>query len=637
MRWNILRRRSKERDQGAGDGSPRVSLAREGNEQIQRLSEAVEKEPWSINFLQLIWTAGPVTVIGLYGGYYVGYGKAPPAQTLIYFISFTVLSGVLGLLAKVIYNMTRGQEREDAEENFRETIDKLADLILGVRDLIVDSQDGEARQREAALQLLRKVNLSAEGVAFACQELTGDAELARLLSRIDTYRRAGLYSRVKDLETSYRERIETALLYLQESSPEAASVLRERFQGKAPHLERGVPRDEHFIERTLAAIEEDNDLIMTLQDVEEMLILAFEMLCGREIPMLTFHYSGRWRLAKALDTLEDRRSRYRIAQARGSNRIRALASYLVDQDIASTEMLPSGLAAETLCERLDEVLTELAAQVHHLASQVRKGWLQELPELRRLSDILGASAKLYKSARTAYQQVGKAHAALLEASEEWNRLSQDLAIDSSRLHLGPGRRGLRIIERVTRLDSEQRLEISAQLAHYMRGEQVERRGRRLFTRRNGSVRALTTESAKRLAIEIAVAMEPYIHLSRPMVQRGFESTNATYLGGLEPDMSASEKVALGMSMAKEVEQDLGPPAEHLAVVLVRHYQVALSEGAQEFLHSTYGARRKVLEVIGNYSPGEARAVSFLSLRPPLVPKPRQEWYRALVRARQQLG
>ena len=47
-----------------------------------------------------------------------------------------------------------------------------------------------------------------------------------------------------------------------------------------------MPRDEHFIERVMAAIEHDNDLLMTLQDVEEMVILAFELISGREIPVL---------------------------------------------------------------------------------------------------------------------------------------------------------------------------------------------------------------------------------------------------------------------------------------------------------------------------------------------------------------
>lgn len=622
----------------SADSRARVSLEREGNEQIKRISQVVHRIHWTRTILGIMWTAGPVTMLGLLGGFYLAYGKAPPVQTLLYFFTFTVLSGFIAFFAKVVYDMTRGHLVEQAQQDMSEAIDKLADLILAVRDLIVGSHEEEARQREAALQLLRRIELTPDGVAFAAQELTGDSELAKILGRVETYRRAGLYSRVRDLNRQHRERIETALQWLNDASPEAAGVLRERFQGEAPQLEKGVPRDEYFIERVLAAIEEDNLLLMTLQDAEEMLILAFELINGREIPMLIFSYSGKWKLARALDELETKRSHYRVAQASGSNRIRALAGFLVETDEAIHEQLPYASSAHELIGSIEVILDQIAADVLNLVQLASQGQLENTTALRNKVEVLSKSLVLYKASRQGYQQIGRAHVALIDASESWNKLAARFGDEASQLRFGPGRSGLRIIEKVVSLADEQKIAVCQHLVNYLQGEQLEKRGPRFFTRRDGRLRPLTLEGARQLAVEVALALEPHIQLSRPEIQRGLNATNATYLGGLEPDMSAAEKAALGSSMAREVQQDMSHAAERLAVALVKHYRVDLTEEARDFLIDTYGARLQMLEMLSNYEKNTINSpVSFLSLRPPLIVAPKREWYRALIKARQELG
>jgi len=84
-------------------------------------------------------------------------------------------------------------------------------------------------------------------------------------------------------------------------------------------LKYGVRREKHFLQRVMSAIENNNPFIMTFRDVEEMMILAFELISGREIPTLIFSYPGNWKHASALDEVEKKRSLYRVAQARGGN------------------------------------------------------------------------------------------------------------------------------------------------------------------------------------------------------------------------------------------------------------------------------------------------------------------------------
>lgn len=631
MKWSQFSRFRRPRQQ---DG---VSLGRAENEKMERVTRAVRRVRVSRNLLKLVWTAGPVTGLGLYGGYYIGYGQAPSPQLLTYFISFTILSGLIGLLATIVYDSTHGMSKEQARADVLETIDILGDLILAVRDLSMEGFEVDVRRREAAVQLLQRVDLSPDGVAFACEELIGDPELGQTLAHIDHLRRAGLYSRIRDLHLEHGKRFDKALSELQPVAPIAASILRERYMGGAPKLQHGTPRDEFFVERVMAAIEQDNPLLMTAADVEAMLILAFELINGREIPLLLFSYRGKWRLAAALDRLEEQRSRYRIAQAAGGNRIRALASWLVEAEALPYEEVPEGLSIPVLVERVLQALDGMARDLSELSGRVG-----DLPDgvtsgdIRRQGDILANAVRLYRMAHEAFKDIGRVHAEFLKAAEDWERFVSAFGEETGQLRLGPGSKGLRIVEKVVSLDEDAREAFCSHIVNYLHGEHLEKRGRRFFTRQDGRRRALTLEGARQLAVEVALALEPHVQLSRAEVQRGVGATNASYLGGLEPGMSAQDKRALGEAMAQDVEQDMSQPAERLALVLVKHYRVQLTEDACEFLKETYGAREQVLSMISQSQAEEMPRMNLLSQRPPVVPAPRRKWYRALAQARRVL-
>ncbi|ABE59496.1 hypothetical protein [Chromohalobacter israelensis] len=610
-----------------------VRLEREGRNEIRRITAAVDKVPWSVSLMQILWTAGPVTLLGAWGGYLLGYGKAPTMENYVFFISYTVITGAAGILANLGYHLTRGRKAEKISGQIEQVIKALPELLLVTRDLIVDNLEGDARRREAAAMLLRKHDLSPEGVELAAIELLDDRESARLIGQIDVYRRVGLHARIRDLVAQYRDILEPQFNALYEAAPIATHLLRERFEGRAPDLHQGVPRDENFIERVMAAIEQDNDLLMTLQDVEEMLILAFELISGREIPVLSFEYRGRWRLAQAFDNLEEARARQRIAQATGLSRLKALNVYLAEQSGTLVEDAASGLRAELLLERSVKAMDALAEQIVHLAQAVEAGQEERKRALRTKSDILANAIQLYKSVSSAYEQVGRSHAQLLKSVDRWERITASLSDDTTRLRLGPGRRGLRIRERTIALDDEAKARVCKHLARYLTQAGITSRHR--DTRLSVGV-----DAAKRLAIEIFIALEPHVGLSQPATQRAINSSNAADFGQIEPNLSAAAKAALGASMVREVDTELSRAAESLALALVRHYRVELEPAAIEFLKRQYGARDSTLKMLSNINlsgRGDSRNVSFLSHRPPAVGSPHRDWYRALVRARRLFG
>ncbi|MFC0269442.1 hypothetical protein [Kushneria aurantia] len=629
--FSALRRRSR-------NDAPSVRLEREGRDRIRRITQAVDKVAWTSSTMQILWISGPVTLLGAFVGYLLGYGRGPTMENYIFFISYALITGVAGIVANFAHHLTRGRKQERSAARVSQVIDTLPEMVLITRDLIVESLEGDARRREAAAMLLRKHDLSPEGVELAALELLDDPESARLISQIDIYRRLGLQARIRDLVAHSRDSVDPRLNELADLAPEAISLLRDRLVGRAPDLHCGVPRDENFIERVLAAIEEDNELLMTLQDVEEMIILGFELICGRRIPMLTFQYSGRWLLARTLDDLEQARSRYRIQQATGLSRLRALTVYLAESH-TSVEDAAAGLRAETLASRCRDAMDRLAEQIQQLAVEVAAGHSEQRRELRNRADTLTNALKLFRTVEESYDRIGRSHASLIRHSQRWEAMTEQMSDNATRLQVGPGQRGLRIHENHIELTDSEKGRVCRHLSRYLKETRAEReRPRDGDTRISPERHEADVEMAKRMAIEIALALDPHIGLSRPEVQRAINATNAAYFGHLEPDLSAAAKAALGAAMVNEINDDLSRSAESLAIALVRHYHVALEPEAVKFLHRQYGARESTLNMLSNIDQHAMhRNVSMLSQRPPSVGNVPRRWYRALVRARRALG
>lgn len=599
-----------------------VTLDREKNEHTRRLKQSLNKVKWSHALMQIFWTAGPVTTLGLIGGYYIGYGTMPSMQLLIYFVSFTVFSGLIGLIAKVIYDGTQGHLEEQSERDIQRVTGKLADLILIARDKVVQGYEGDARQREAALQLLRRVDLTPYGVTIAFSDLTGSREIGDIMGQIHAYRRIGLQTKVRELYAAHRDKIDEIAQSLQETSPQSARELKQWFTGNTSgRLKYGVPREKYFLQRVMSAIENNNPYIMTFRDVEEMMILAFELISGREIPTLIFSYSGRWKYASRLDDLENKRSRYRVAQARGGNRIRALASYLVETSIADADELPEGMEINELVQKVAKIMDRLALR---LRTAGRNGSSTK-KEMIRLADIMKTAIELYQMARDGYRDSRMRHKELMEAMAKWKNLTSDESLESGILSTGKRSKGIRIKESVITLSEEARLDVCRHLSWYFEKEDIKTRSHSLFS----SFSNKGAMSARRLAVEIAVALEPHIHLSKPEIQRNINATKAIYLGGLSPDLSSVQKQELGIKMAQEADNGLGIAALRLAETLVWQYHVDLSDEAIEFLRYNYGAGRQTLERIANRKQVlKIRQDANLTI-PPMPEETKKEWQKSL--------
>ncbi|MFW6347083.1 MAG: hypothetical protein ACOC2C_00560 [Cyclonatronaceae bacterium] len=619
-----------------------VRLGHHSNERIKRLKRSLNRVHWYRTLVQLFWSAGPVTALGLIGGYYIGYGVLPPVELMLYFISFSVLSGIIGLFVKIGYDTTRGHVEEQDEQTVLKVIDILGDLLLEVGDMQVQAYEGNARRREAALQLLRRIDLTSYGVAIAFSDLTNDADVGRLMARLHAYRRAGLHTRAREIYQTNQEHIEQQIAQLKKQSPQAAEMLEERFKGiTTGSFRQGVEREKHFLQRVMSASEQDNPLLMTFRDVEEMIVLTFELICGREIPILTFTYSGRWKFARLLDLLEEKRSKYRISQAKASNRIWALAAYLRETGLIDKNKLPKGLPMQQLTHKVVRILDELSTELRRELSAMDGS--SDPEKLARFYEKIRVATGLYEMAYKGNIEIGKRHKQLIEVSAQWDKLMKQSSPESKhallRLQYGK-KRGLSIKENIVLLSEEERIAVCRHLLAYFEQENMADTGNKLswIHHEDPANYENRTEAARRLALELAVTLEPYAGLSKPEIQRNLNATKATYLGELTPDLTGLQKMEIGKRGAKIATDALDGSAEELAKALVRIYHISLDSEAIDFLHQTYGARKEMLERLAQQ--GAAREPqypsSLLSERPPVLPKPKAYWQHVLRNAKKRV-
>lgn len=550
--------------------------------------------------MQLFWTAGPVTAIGLILGYYIGYGKLPPSELMIYFISFTVFSGLTGLIAKFVYDSTRGHVQQQREQDLKFVNGSLGSFILDIRNLQIEAYEGADRKREAALQLVRRVELEPYGVYQAFTDLTDNRKTGLIMSRLHTYRKAGLFSHVKDLQNHHEPYLRGEINRLKATSPDAAALLERSFyQLKGYSLRQGVAREAYFMQRIFAAMEKADPLLITLKDAEEFIILCIELINGRELPALTFSYRGNWEIAEAFDTLERRRLAFRVTQAKGSNRLFALAAYLRESAFCDETNLPKGLAPQQLSHHIWHELNRLA---EILLSNPEANLTYA--EISRLQQVLKNGFMLYELALRGYSEVTEAHEKYAAAISKWQKVNSGKPVRFQFIINRWNRKGININEGVIALSSDHKDELIRQLSWYFRQDGIasllkaeKGEAKLLDTQTPGSDYNDRCEAVRRLVIETAVVLDPMIELSRPEVRRNINATKGIYLGELSPDLTAAQKQVLFEQLVAETDNDLSEAAEQMAQTMTNVYQIPLDTDARRFLNLTYGTDAARLESI----------------------------------------
>jgi hypothetical protein len=591
------RQQRQEAPQAASPSQDHVLIEAAGRSRITEVAATARKVPWSLNMLQLLWAAGPVTFLAMQGGYFLGFGHAAPAQNFIFFAVYTLLFGVIGLLARFIADATRGKRQERSRDQLRNTIDLLPDLLFVTRDLAMAEMAPDMRRRKAAEVLLHEVDISPEGVAVAVREMTGDTSLAAAAEQIEIYRRLGLRSRVADLVDATADARLAALEKLHHDASELADPLRDRLQGVAPTREDGVRRIDQFLDRLFSAADSDDLSRCTLDDAQAMFVLAFEMVNGRQIRRLSFEWSGGWRLGHALDRLEYQGNRFRVAQAGVVSRLRSLAMLLAQSPASGLD--PQVLRASTL--DLGRDVLDALAKLEQARPPVNS------PEGR----LLGRALRQVEDLRAARDQLMQAQSRYTAAVERWEALRRrEVEKKGQQSWFKRSARGIRVSEEVIELTDDQKLRLADRFCEYLSELGIRREGDLFYF--GGHL--LDADTAKRIGIQLALILEPLVDLTNPSIQRAIYANPAAYLGGLYVGMNADAKAGLGSAMVRMVRQDLGRMAEWLALRLTRIYHLPLSDSMRDFLVQQYGANQERLEMLAAHPVDEGAQMPPVALR-----------------------
>ncbi len=579
---------------------------------INRLSSAVRRETWGRTALQLAWTAGPVTYLGLQAGYRIGFGEAAPPNLFLYFAIYTVVAGVFAIVVRIAYSVLHGQEKEEASQTLRDVVDKIPDLIGAVRNVSLEEYDAADRRVIAARYILENPDASEAAVGQVIEDVTGDAVLASAARTVEIYRRAGLKTAIWDVYSEHEARLTKALERVKERSGTVAELIQKRFIGLAAGKRRGRHRTEGFIERVLAAGETDDFTLMTFADVEEVLTVAFEFLVGRDYPVLKLEYVGAREFTDTSKALENARRDFRTAVRIRNSRLRIMAELLNDSNAITR--VPAAISTFAAVSEVGARVLEAIEEYRRDLERRIAGQRRRLRFLFAPQPVQGSEAELFRELLRLYDKlyhanldVRRKQVALRRAMRRYDQTRTAWVGYFTPRILSNGERGpgIRLHRRAITMTEGHRLEFAAELGRILEDVSIQPALLRAYTESDeGASVYLKPEGYKHIGFEVLHALDRFVQLTRSDTQYAVESTSAPNIGALERGLSREVKWGWAVSLVREIRTDLAPIVRRVARNLAAYHGAELTEESKAYIEEVFGVPARQL---GGAVAGDERA------------------------------
>ncbi len=555
---------------------------------IDQFLDAVFKENWANNFLILALTAGPVTYLGLNVGYYIGYGTFPPFQLFIYFAAFTAIAGLLGFVLRVAEHVNKERRESRAGRLLVVAMGILPRLIQNSRELQLQHLSEEVIAQEAALLILKNSHPQYAELREAFYVLTNNDEIATQLCRIRIYEEVGFFSRSQLIRQDIEPEIKKCLEALETERPDVAYWLERHYKGKPPSLKEGLPRNESFIERLLVWSETDTDEYLRTRDIDELLTLVMELLCGREIPLLSTSYSGKNEIGIIAEQLHAARASYRVANAARFSRIKSIARYFQYEEDFHDSIPTNFRDATKLLSLIEEQIDVLCEDINKLKSVKASKTRESLRKLKRKTELLQNVIGFYRELLTAHRRAEKREDNLRRLIQKWRSICQEidgsiglLSVDKRQTKR---REGIVILQRMIRLNNHEKIRLVRQTYP-------------LIKHMNDNIVSLNIDDYKKLVVELLTALDPLIYITSADTQRAIELSNAPNFISIHSSFSAEAKTLWATNYTRELETDMARMAERLFRALITQYNLALDNAAIDFFVTNYNADREKLETM----------------------------------------
>ncbi len=562
---------------------------------VARIKGAAQKERWGRAFLQIAWTAGPVTYMALQGGYLIGYGTVAPNSLFIYFAIYTVIAGIFALTVRFLYAMTRGLDHDKDRKALNRVFEFLPNRIIEIRNLQLETLDITGRRILTAKYLLEDSEYNPDSIAAAFLELTDDREISSLAREMNVIRNRG-YQVNDEAAALLRRKLKPHLTRLESYSGEIIRLLERHINNPGIPNRPSRNRTTGFLERVMAAHEADNLELMSLVDVEEVCILMFELICGRRFPLIRTVYSGNRDFTDAARKLTAARREYRLSVYRRNNRLRILAENLYEpappekhrnseerqndrtviRRIIST--LPSIRSAHLLQEKVVEIL------------QSRVKNTQKPKELKRIID-------LYERLRTENRRVERSHENLSKAWDIYNKTIRRRSQSSVKLLLpGDSGRGIRLTSGEVSLKTKQILPLSREIDTILSE----------FAPDHEHLEVLSNDQ-KELAISMLRVLERYLDLDDPIVRSSIESTRSLSFESLARAISSSSDEIAWLDRISNDRESAQRGIHEALKELISYFNLTLQRRDIDYLKEHFHADPSYLdELIPNSQREEPR-------------------------------
>lgn len=570
------------------------------NKYVRQIRQAIRKEQWGGSLINLAWTAGPVTYLALYGGYYIGYGKPPNPELFIYFMIYTIITGIMAIAHQFIKVLLVIPKREANERQWLQSVDHLFLLYFSARNSYLQTYPSEERKIVAGWWSCRSASTDLDVLEETIRDISGSDQLAHAMKRIEFYRRQGFIDLMNSEGKLYQQEIMKLYDQLSPQFPSLARYIQERFIGNPPCVDMGQPRTEGFIERLSMAGEQHNPDLATYDDALAMILLALEFMLGREIIALYPRFNRHRDIEHAREKFDRLLSDFRLQLRKRNSIMRLLIQQAVEEEHIETTQ-----TRNTSSEQLREMLVHILALI---------------PSTTRYK-------RLYQSIRKANQRLIVLWKEL-SAHEKyynnlWSKQHHKIRRDFSTENLSQHKNSiLTIEEHLIGLSSKERDSFCETVTEILSEITVGKRHLIAMESKANLSQPMEMDDYKMIAVKLLNALDDVLNITEPEEQLAIEGSREPDFGCIEPGHAARIKVSLGSAMVSEVQHDRIYMSHRLAALLVRYLNIPLGKGIVDYLVNRYGASREYLETLTGNEDGEHVQLASNRLQPEIIHLPK---------------
>ncbi|MAF31163.1 MAG: hypothetical protein CMF60_03055 [Magnetococcales bacterium] len=575
-------------------------VKRTGDHFTKKVTKAMKKESWKLNFFELVWMAVVSVCIGLYVAYNIGFGKSPDNNLFLYFGIYTAFTVVMTALMRMFKTTAEKEAEQKTQRSLLRCNNHIFHLITKSRNCFMDDMDETQRRIYAATIILQNPESSSSELEVAVQDLTDSTALAQAVCRIESFRHHGMMARIADEYNNIADLVEQHFNQLYEVYPTAAQIFMDRMKGYAPNMQDGLSRNPGFLERTLNAIEHNDLNIVTFEDVSAVFSFTFEMLNGREIPVLHPEFKGHEDYMVAQDKLDRSRSYLKQSIAKRNSRLKALAE-LLSSELETEIVIPAMFSSDELVEVIENLYKEYRKAINNAIKDKNK------KELRRLKKVLTSSFKFQEKVNRHQRRAERYLAAFKSIQKSYNKQwrkhgkSIELILGDEK---GSSKDSISIREDYITLDDMEKVTLANKLITLHRHTLKEQK----IKHKKFIQIELSPNAYKRLAMEYVLILDEMLHFSQPEEMFAIEFSNMPCLSHIDINSPSRTKVGLAILSIEELQQTRKKVAHRLAYNLREYYKVALNQSTIDYFVRQYGAEREYLMNVNQSKLSEKQTV-----------------------------